>query len=167
MAFEQKTWTNNGVATEEVPVPPAFSADNMNRIEQGIADAHKQIDENKTYAEKYTNENILFFYGKISVSEKAGYTQRFQLPDSVDFTKYNSAFVSIRILDDVKTYPFQFVEPDMDVILHKVSFNEVTCRIDTEAKTVSFSINYEGSYSSSFRLLLMPTATAVELTETV
>ena len=36
MAFEKKIWTNNGMVTEEVPVPPAISADNLNRIEEGI-----------------------------------------------------------------------------------------------------------------------------------
>ena len=53
MAFEQKTWVNVPVG-ETAPVDaPAMSAANLNRIEQGIADAHQN---NSDTNERITQE---------------------------------------------------------------------------------------------------------------
>ena len=47
MAYEAKTWYNNGVVPDDAPegtVAPALDADNMNRIEEGIDFLHKKKD---------------------------------------------------------------------------------------------------------------------------
>lgn len=42
--FKKKKWTNNGVATSDVPTPPAIDADNLNRIEDGIEEGVQNAD---------------------------------------------------------------------------------------------------------------------------
>lgn len=57
--FERKYWTNDGVPTEEIPVPAVLSAENMNRIEEGISNLAEHT--------KITNKFIqLSFYNRTS-----------------------------------------------------------------------------------------------------
>lgn len=58
MAFEQKTWYNDGVGAPSGETAPCFSADNMNRIESGIDEALSEIrrvDEDIALLEGYKN----------------------------------------------------------------------------------------------------------------
>lgn len=46
MSFEQKTWYNDGIVPDDAPegtVAPCIDADNLNRIEKGIAEADSNI----------------------------------------------------------------------------------------------------------------------------
>lgn len=55
MAFEKKTWYNNGVVPDDAPegtVAPAMSADNLNRIEDGVKEALDGLGNLKLYADK-------------------------------------------------------------------------------------------------------------------
>ena len=78
--FERKYWTNDGVPTEEIPVPAVLSAENMNRIEEGISGAHLNLKEHintpaRVYQLTTTTTNFENGWGSEGKTEISNYNE--------------------------------------------------------------------------------------------
>lgn len=164
MSFEQKTWYNDGVVPDDAPegtVAPCIDADNLNRIEGGIVDA---LNATKINAEKikkaesdlksYADNNILYF-SKSCTSTAGSWATLFQLPSTIDYTKYIPLVECSRITNGwfLKVIPY-----DTNVTLWYESWKSLQIKISSSGE-VSF---YDpGSSNSTFtvRVILLPVNT--------
>lgn len=178
MAFEKKIWTNGGVATEEVPVPPAISADNLNRIEEGIDGALQKdggimtgrliLNDDPTASlqaatKHYVDKNIICFYGEFSFPKVNNASAALKLPDNIDLTKYSFALVGI----SSQKYQPSIVSFNESQSLQSQDWMGVFVEIKSDTREIIFSKSDAEKYTgSSFRIFLIPTASAIKLTQT-
>lgn len=90
--YIHKTWYDKSDLKKRIPI----SADNLNRIEDGIQEALTKI----------ADTNILYFYGS-GMSSPSKWVDFFQLPDDIEFSKY----IPLIQVSDVIVYDYLAIAP--------------------------------------------------------
>ena len=140
MAYNKTTWVNNQA--------PALDADHLNHIEQGIKDAHEELEEKADVADIPTKVSDL--------TNDAGYQNAAQVaaaveesePLDIDFPTFSSfpqTQTNSKITTDMKITGIYFTNPSA------ITSGEITCNTDT-AGSVTISGSISGSTAMTVTL---------------
>lgn len=180
MAFEQKTWYNDGILPDDAPegtVAPCLDTENLNRIEKGIADSLQKtggvmdgvlllhsnpVSEMEAATKKYVDENNLLFSGNLNLpAVSATINVSYALPSDLDLSKYVGIF-SVPSAndsaggDDENTV---LLPPNSNrTVTYTDNWRYINVKINTSTNTLQFSgsTTEKLGFSSSFSLLLVP-----------
>lgn len=177
MSFVQKTWLNKDSNGNIPTSAPRFDSDNMNRIEQGIADSLKKnggtmngeliLKSNPTSdmeaaTKKYVDESLQLFSGSLSVAAKTSINTKFSLPTDLDLSRYIGLFMALNARDaggSVVPPAITILTPNSDrIVSYTGSIGDcVWVKINTSSNVLQFSgYTSSSAYSTHFLLLLIP-----------
>ena len=184
MAFEQKTWLNQA---EDGTIPDGalpLSAEELDRIEQGIADSLQKdggtmtgdlilngnpVSDNQAANKKYVDTNILHFVGETNLKDEDIPYNYFYFPEDIDLDRYEVFFSDLG--DRTDSYEpkgiVHYLPKDTRVSLAPNGSigSYVNVTLETSKKRIVFYFNYyEETYSEPFDLFLIPMASTMTLT---
>jgi hypothetical protein len=146
--FIKKIWYDKSdTANPRIPI----SAENLNRIEDGIQEALDGINAAKDELTKYADGNILYFTGDVAIPEYT-WTDVFQLPQDIDFSKY---IVLCQGFSNANNGKLHVVPYDIDTTIQVENTRSARIRVSS-AGLVSFYSD-KSSYSyETVHIILLP-----------
>ena len=145
--FIKKKWYDKSdTANPRIPM----SAENLNRIEDGIQEALDGIDTAKNELVKYIDDNILYFTGAANVPSDV-WTDIFQLPQGIDFSKYIVLFQGMKSSESSVTRVVPY-----DVIVRTFYSSTSNYREIKVSSTGLVSYYSSRSYSDDVHIILLP-----------
>lgn len=150
MAYERTTWVPKNTDGSVPAGAPAINAQKLNNIEDGIEEALEGIRVLESDLKAYADNNILYFSGSANFT-KGVWTDIFQLPDTIDLTKYIVLVQGVNVgnYDSLKVVPI-----DTETQLYYESWKYVKIHISSDTKIVSY--RHDGSNSGTFKIILLP-----------
>lgn len=188
MAFEQKIWVNESADGTVPSGSPSMSAEELNRIEQGIADSLQKdggtmtgelilsgdpTDKLQAATKQYVDNNILHFKGTATVvydDDTVVAKQGFALPENINPSKYfglifkefpNSS--SVTTLGTGTTLLFWDTASTLE---KQIPGYHMSAMLSSSEKTLSFAAYVSGGGYTTFNfdLFLIPVSECITLT---